>query len=480
MPSTRSFCGPGRVRSGSGAHQLRLPIKTAVGLVDELGYQAKEEVMDFSAWGFDDSSDLGFEPEEGPVRQVDRAALVLLRRRVALHAAARGLSLLGDEGMLKDAVAACDAEGGLAAVGLELAARSAPLMDAPWCVGGRPSDPAVWGEGALFGLSCDVCPVRASCPGLPAKGRKLDPGALRPLPHWSGVGSGTALVCGGAGDPVLAAALPQLAEALSVEGLEACYEAEPADLLVCGDAVTAARLLAARRAGQRIVVLDDALGHGLAALPEPAERIVCATPGYVGALTAAGVDLRTVLFRPALVPSACADAPAGAGIVAIGELTDAALRDADVARTGAHVTVVPPDGDVLAAILGARVWFYAARRPGNVPATPEAHAALARDLRWLGVAQAAGKPVLAVRAPGVEDHVRHDRTGWLCPATGPAALAEALRRILEPARHARYAAEARALGARSLPTAWAKELVRGVLPTDVSPRPDATRRWPVW
>jgi len=60
-------------------------------------------------------------------------------------------------------------------------------------------------------------------------------------------------------------------------------------------------------------------------------------------------------------------------------------------------------------------------------------------------AMAAGVPVLATRAGGVPEIITHEADGWLTPPRDPAAMAAALRRLLDdPALRAALAARARA------------------------------------
>jgi MoaA/NifB/PqqE/SkfB family radical SAM enzyme len=481
--------------------ELQVSPKVATAILSTLWYEAKEEVLDFDGVGFDGTLDLGFEAHGEP-RQPDLAAMRLLRRRVFLAQAFQGFTVLGDEDGSKDLVLLAEAEGGVAQVGLELAARSTPVLDAPWCVGGRPSDPARWGADALYGDACGGCPARAACPGLPSKAKKLGTDALAPLPTWSGT-TGTALVTGGRGDDLLRArTLPALAAALTAEGVPATYDAEAtasdAELVVCGDAASARPFLAARRAGQRVVVLDGSGGEDLAELPSAPDVLESFTPGRVDRLRAAGIDLRTVRWRPYPVPPVCSDAaiPEGAPIVALGEAADwKAIEAALVHATGklppvhAYGPASMPesgvwtrhvdadDATVLVAVLASKLVVWAPA-PGD---DADHRRRLARDLRWLAVAQAAGRPVVVGRGPAADDQVRHDRTGWMCPATGPAALSEGLRRVNgEPLRYGRYAAEARALMELASVTAWARELVHGRAPGSVAPRPDAQRPHVVW
>ncbi|MCB9663448.1 MAG: radical SAM protein [Alphaproteobacteria bacterium] len=478
------------------ADVLTLGLRNALRTLATLWYEAKEEVILLRGAGFGDTVDLGY-PPYGEVRQADPALLAFLRDRVFIAQAGQGTSLQGDEGMTKDVVALCTAEGGLGQVGHELAAHGAPLVDAPWCVGGRPdrTPTDVHGADAHFAEACAPCPVRSSCPGLPRKLGKLDVGVLGPLASWSGVSQGTAVVCGG-DDPILTGlTLPALAEALAARGLDVTVgEPADADLIVCGDAATARRVPADRRG--RLVVLDTAGGAGLQGVG--ADVVASSTPGLVGGLLASGVDLRTVAWRPFPVPPGCADAaPAPGGpIVAVGVHADhALLEQAVVASTGklppVHVYAASgqappssgvlrvhldaPDDEILAAVLAARLVVLPARRH---PDTEAGRRAAAADLRWLWIAQAAGRPVVAVRAPGVEDAVRHEATGWLAPAEGPQALSEGLRRVHGTGIAERYGVQARAWAGRGLPVAWAAELVEGVLPTQPRRSVVPSRPWP--
>lgn len=467
---------------------LDLELSNALEKVGELWYEAKEEVLAFDAVGFDHTVDAGVAPR-GVVRQADLSALTLLRRRVALPQAGLGFSTLGDEGSSKDLAVAMAAVGGLAQLGLELAAHGAPIVDAPWCVGGQPPKADAWGDDAHFETACDACPVRARCPGVPKKiARKLDGGDLAPRPHWSGVVHGDVVVCGGADDALWRErTLPALAEALG-----GTYAADVAavtgDTLVCGGWSAAREALATNAT---VVVLDD--GTDLGELPRAPALVLSWTPGQVGRFVAAGVDLRTVVWWPYVVPPGLDGRTARNGpIVVAGEGADwprfaTAMRALTAKRPpmqvfdtsanphpalpGVEIVRDADDATQLAALEQARC-LVLPTPPGH-EGTPSA-----RDLRWPMLAAACGASTVAVRAPGVSDQIRHGVTGFLAPTTGPKDLLEGLRvATTAPATLERTGAAAGAFAAIAQVGALAKLLTEGRLP-DAPQLPTDTERWP--
>lgn len=491
-------------RGRTQGEDLRPLDKNACDALSELWFDAKEEVIHFRAVGFDHTRDLGLTPV-GPVRQADRAARELLRARVGLTQLPLGLSLLGEEAMAKDCTLLAQEAGGLDQAGLELAAHAAPLIDAPWCVGGKPFDTPVdiWGDDAHHGDACGDCPVRAACPGLPRKMQKLGGDTLRPLPTWTGVAEGRALVLGGSDDLLRTETLPALAEALTARGLQAAYAAEVPDdvataaLVVCGDAATARAVLAQVPAGAgRVVVLDTMWGDGLADLPRAPDVVASTGPGAVAHLVEAGIDLRTVQWRGYPAPPRCFAAEAGTRVVALGSFADwdgferAALMVGNAVppatafvtgaggpgSTRADVVRDADDATLLEALLGARLLvFPKAVADWNDPAARRAHA---RDLRWLDVAQAAGVAIAASRAPGVEEHVRHAHSGWLASAADHKELAGAMRQAHDPARTVGLARNGRLLARTSAVEAWADDLVDGRLPNASRGKGTDTMPWP--
>ena len=150
------------------------------------------------------------------------------------------------------------------------------------------------------------------------------------------------------------------------------------------------------------------------------------------------------------------------------------------ALEGTTMVVDAPDEEVLAAIHQARVVVVA---PHCVPEDDGPRGAtLAGDLRWTSVAQAAGRPVVAVRGPAVEDHLRQDRSAMMVPPGDPAALSEAIRRICnEPLRLKRLHEGALEVSRAASVDHWADILVQGqraTRPGQLMPTP--VRPWPVW
>jgi glycosyltransferase involved in cell wall biosynthesis len=136
------------------------------------------------------------------------------------------------------------------------------------------------------------------------------------------------------------------------------------------------------------------------------------------------------------------------------------------------------DEAMLKFILAARVVVFP---HGGVDDTPEGQRALARDLRWLSVAAAAGRPVVAVRGPGVADHVRQDHTGFMVSPASPKALSEAMRRVAnEVNRYLRYEKASRAVGKAASVAAWADEIVSGVSPAQTASSRTKWRQHPAW
>lgn len=473
--------------------ELALEDRLGLRLVSNLWFEAKEEQVLFTQVGWEHTRDLGH-TNEAESKQADIAALKLLRQRFALSQADPGLLAIDEFGMAKDFKMLVDAHGGVAAVGLELAAHAAPLVDMPWCVGGRPTIPADhWGDAVLRGEGCGDCAAKG-CPGAPRKLKKVLGDSLAPLPHWSGL-QGVGAVVGGEGALMTEHVVPDLRAALAAEGLTIQDDVAGTDWVVAADAATARRV---REAGgpETVVVLDSALG-GLTGLDA---RVVSWVPGRVDTLVGEGVDLRRVHFRafpaPAVAGADTSRPIDATRVVALGETADWRMFEravvsctgklpkvhvfADgVTETGQIVVHEPDEAAILEAILGARVVVFPLARPGVDDAA--SRAALARDLRWMSVATAAGRPILAVRAPGTEDHVRHDATGWLSPAGDVQQLSTALRRLVnEPVRLNRYHAGARKLAASYTVGAFAKQLAHGHRPWDDALVKVRLRPWPVW
>jgi pyruvate-formate lyase-activating enzyme len=487
------------LRQGAGASdvakaELAIAVDPSLLTITDLWYGAKEEVVHLIVEGFDHTMDEGLLLER-PVRQADIAALELLRQRVQLHHAAHGLSLLDEEGMGKDLTALCEFGGGLADVGHELAARLAPLTDAPPCVGGRVTvAPDHWGEDAVYGAGCAACPERSACPGLPRKLGKLAKDHLTPLPQW-GPAPGPFVVLRGRDAHLEREVLAPLADALAALGADVSRADDAAGIaagtVICGpDQVGTAP-------GVRWEALD--LGQPFAATPTVLRSHV---PGRVEVLREAGVPLRSVRWRPFPAQARCASAPPVEGceaVVALGRTADWDL----LLRTRGWATAIGAyqvydhadnpapdhpglvrhtdvdDDALLEAILGARLVVFPHRRQTGDSAADRA--ALWSDLRWLHVAAAAGRPVVATRGPGVEDGVRHGKTGWLVRPGDAAELAVAARDLFaKPDRLAATSRSARELGALSSPETWARELVSGARPAADPLWKTPLRPWPRW
>ncbi len=492
-----------RVKDRAAFEPMYFPMQHAVRLMGELWYDAKEEGVLLSQVGFGHTQDLGFDAEE-QTRQADRAALQMLRERVLLHQAAKGLTMLDQFDMGKDFVGLTQKEGGLRQVGHELKARYAPLLDGPWCIGGRPQvELDHWGDKIYYGEACADCSLRPRCAGLPKKLAKLDKGELRPQPTWRPLeGPGVVLR---SGDDLLAGfTLPELAEALAEGGLEArlveeATDASEAEWVVCAGAQAAAAVRAAAPQA-RCIVLDTALGAGLAELDV---EVVSYVPGRVETLLEAGVQLDHVTWRAYPAPRSTRRVEVvpmrSDRIVALGETTDLGVLEAAIVHCtgklppvhlytsedraptetgGLRVHTGADDATLLEAICTARFVVFPFTRGKDTAAR---RAALARDLRWVSIATAAGRPVVAIRAPGVEDQVRHDKTGWLVAAGDMRHLSEALRRVNgEVRRITRYHHGAMEFGASYVVDAWAAQLLAGVQPQSETLVETGPRPWPVF
>jgi glycosyltransferase involved in cell wall biosynthesis len=140
-------------------------------------------------------------------------------------------------------------------------------------------------------------------------------------------------------------------------------------------------------------------------------------------------------FRYLIEAAALTD---GARVVIAGEGDLRAELEALARDTGAPVTFCGalPREAMAAAIAAADVAVVPSvvDRAGNVDGLPNA----------LLEALAAGRPIVASRVAGIPDVIEHDRNGLLVPEKDPAALAEALRRLVrENATRERLASAAR-------------------------------------
>lgn len=481
----------GRATSATANAELVLGLTDTLKTIAEVWYNAKEDVIQLVTEGFDHTMDEGVFITHTP-NQADEAALRMLRQRVQLHYAVTGFKALDDEGLAKDLTNMYAGFGGMSEVGHELLARSAPILDLPACVGGRGATaPDGWGDDAYFAPACAECPVRASCAGVPRKLTRSATGALEPLPFWSGVHSGPAVIVPGA-DPIFATRTAQeLAAALVAEGLDAVVSDDPARiaqaaLVVAADAGALARVLAVpdRRAGQRVEALDADL-----TMTAGATVVRSFAPGLPGTLQAALVPLRTVLWRPWPAPTLNAPRADSVGrVLVLGETADWATFRQAIGGSGmtlGNVDVIDATPDQFATetvrahgavsderflelLAAARMVVLPGRRHDG---TAEDRARLAHDLRRLAIAQAAGRPIVVHRGAASEDQVRHERTGLLFrPGHGP-DLQAAMRRLhTDPVLFARCAEGALKHGALSTPAVIARELVHGA-------RPESSPRW---
>jgi hypothetical protein len=442
----------GRALDPAHADAIALAPRLALKLLDALWFQAKEEVTLLTAAGFDDTVDAPFTDDPSPRRQIDGAALRLLRQRVDLASARSGFSLLDGDGLAKDLVAASELAGGLDALGLEVAARGAPIGDAPFCVGGR-SDRGTdaFPDGVFEGPGCATCPMRPGCGRLPRKLAKLG-AAIAPLPGWSPIAGPVAVVAGG--DPAIdAVVLPALVEALRAEGLDASLaapeDARDAATVILGGPGPLAALGRDAFVG-RVVALDTAEDAGAFGGLRGDDVVVSHLPGRPERFAR---RLRHVVWRPFPAPPAWAAAGPGAGVAVVGPRAEAVAASLAGAPGGAR-----PVSDGVA-VAGAAVVVLAPEGPMD-PTTA----------RWASVAAAAGRPIVAARGRGVEDLVRHDRTGVLVTRGSVAALSEAVARLVGNAdAAARLGAGARAAFSAGTVATWARELVVGARPASTAP-----------
>lgn len=493
----RALRPEGRALLPEPRQELPVPTDRALKEISEVWFAAKEEVVLFTLDGFNDTIDDGY-VAPFPVAQADEAALRMLRQRVGLHHVLPGVTALDADGMGKDFNLLVERNGGLASVGPELRARGVPLLDLPACVGGRPKAADLHGEDAVRGAGCGDCAERTGCPGLPKKLAR-HAAALVPPPAWSGVGAGEVLIVPGGEDALLdGRTLPALAAALAARGVTARIKAAPsaeavasAARIVCGGAAAQDRVLALGGAPERLEVVDLASGDGVS----PAAGIVRSfQPGRVDRLLRAGVPLGRVLWRPYPTPPVeAAPVVQGGHVLLLGATTDWKLLLTALTLTRPPVPVVAvdvasnpcpdvagltrrtdlDDDAVWELVRTARAVVMALR-----PAAADDGAARARDLRWLAVAAAAGRPVAALRGEGVEDLVRHERSGWLARRGDATSLADAIRRAFAGATlwpAAGSALDGLVVGADR----WAKEIADGAEVHEALV-PVPTRPWPAW
>jgi pyruvate-formate lyase-activating enzyme len=225
-----------------------------------------------------------------------------------------------------------------------------------------------------------------------------------------------------------------------------------ASLVVTADAATAARLRASG-VNARIVTLEEALLDGLA-LPT-ADGDVLRTPfwHHLNLYLASGVDPAHLHPRPVSVftPHLAGEAAERCSELVIlgGELVDPALK-----AHGALLTPSRRPAEGWAAVAQRLRTARAVILPwrGDLPPTA---------LRWLSLAIAAGRPIVAPAIPVVRDHVRHGINGLLTPVGDAVAFADAVASLRDDARVATLAAGAKRSAAPLSTASWAAELVQG-------------------
>ena len=211
-----------------------------------------------------------------------------------------------------------------------------------------------------------------------------------------------------------------------------------------------------RRAPDRIIAVSEAVRRrALELLDLPAQRVVTVLNGVdLDAAARASDDARPRLRAALSVPR---EAPL---LLAIGTLgrckgQDVLLHALCLLPDAVHVAFAGEGGsllelEALAHRLGVapRVRFLGARN--DVPDLLRASDLLVHGARWEGFgravaeAMAAGLPVVASSAGGLVELVEHERTGLLVAPDRPAALAAAVRRLIEdPELSARLAESAR-------------------------------------
>lgn len=483
----RALAPLGAAAPGKNLEALETSLRDAISMIGTLWYSAKEEGLLFTTTGFDDTAEHAMPPEGGPL-QADRSLIRLLRRRVAMPRVAGGTTAVDADGMVKDFGALVEESGGLAQAGLELAALGAPALDLPPCVGGRREDEGPAPQDAVKTSACAMCPRDAVCHGLARKLGKHEGGSLGPLPSWLGAGAGAriALVASdGAGDRILHAhTLPALAAALEARGARV-LRVGPGEPLPEADRVLFEDATVARGEG----TILDFTARGVRGGSH--ERVAC-LPSQIGAWREAGLPLRRLGWRPYPVPpiepvGSAADATRA---VLVGESADwdrvaTALSLAGPGPTAfeafapAAVTLPrairrdPEDEEaILAAIASARFVVVPLGRGVSLQT-------LARDARWIQVALALGRPVIAPRLPAAVDLVRHEVDGLLYTPADPADLARSIHALDVGPAVGRLAAAAQEGAARASVGAWADELLGGAPPMPRR-RPDAVRPWRAW
>ena len=481
--------------------------REAMLVVNELWAQAKEEHLELTLHGFDDTLHRWSETTGRPL-QADRALLALLRRRVALPSAFNGCTALDDDGRTRDFARLVEASGGgLAQVGGELSARYSPLLDVPPCVGGVRRDEGDAAHDAVHAEACALCPRAERCHGLPARLGKLAAGQLQPRPEWSPWpdGARVRVLSPDNGDLWLDRILSALSVSLVARGIDCArvsardFDPGDADIAIAGTPAVARDRVAA--GGPRWIVVDlraeVAIGDGVWSKPHDV-RWLSSAPGEVGAYVEAGVPLARVEWRPHPVPPIGEAQPPTGPPVVLGETADWTFFDAVVGPLSpgewtADVFVFGGDGptavpglairrdrsfdDVLDAIRRAPYVALPLRRHVDGPL---GRAVRLRDVAWAGVAMALGRPVLGTYVPVLDDHVAHEVTGWLASVDDAASFCRGLRALRTVAVRNRLGDAARIAAAAGSVDVWADDLVAGRNPEPAPGGRRSDRAWAVW
>ncbi len=297
-------------------------------------------------------------------------------------------------------------------------------------------------------------PDRRGLPAIGASLRALVRGPTAPLPHPLRVDPA---------DPAARAAYDAFVNGLDLAG---------ADCVIAPDLEIAGRLRARLPPTVRVECHDDAMLEGM--LEVPGERDVIRTPfmyhfnlfGWVGVAPATLLARPSPVFRghvPTGIPAERCAAPCAL----IVDPVDAALAVPEAARRLSPPA--SPTPSALAELASARFVIL-----------PWAEAKPQRHLRWIGLAQAAGRPLLAPDLPVIRDHIRHGVDGLLVPPGDRAAWSAALRALADDATLARLARGAAAAAEAADVDRWARELIEGAPATRVIGAADGRGPWRLW
>lgn len=235
----------------------------------------------------------------------------------------------------------------------------------------------------------------------------------------------------------------------------------------------------------RLEILESRLLAGYRGGLGPTDVVRTPWPAQRKLYSAAGISARHLHFRPTPVhlPHLAAARPAhacdevlligGAGLDSalaskVLNQRDLRLRTIEAPQLGAEVG--PGWRERISALLQARFVWWPQRDRRAMPA----------DTRWLSLALAAGRPVLAAELPGVAHHVWPEHDGLL---VGPGDVHGACAAIdrLRDEQTARTL-EAGALHRREVVSVqrWAEELVHGAPAHRVVPRAPGLGPWTCW